>query len=126
MKRSGSRNCLNQKSCLGSREREWLREDPNRGCVYVYGTDTSASSPDLLVVLCTVETSVSEICASEGRDGLYIQLNGDLVRRLDPQERPLHMIYKYLAALGFQDALRIQEEAAYSDLSCMIRFYSGK
>ncbi|OCT56542.1 PH domain leucine-rich repeat-containing protein phosphatase 2 [Xenopus laevis] len=124
MKRSGSRNCLNQKSCLGSREREWLREDPNRGCVYVYGTDTSASSPDLLVVLCTVETSASEICASEGRDALYIQLNGDLVRRLDPQERPLHMIYKYLAALGFQDALRIQEESAYSDLSCMIRFYS--
>ncbi|OCT82355.1 hypothetical protein XELAEV_18024881mg [Xenopus laevis] len=34
------------------------------------------------------------------------------------------MIYKYLAALGFHDSLRIQEESAYSDLSCMIRFYS--
>ncbi|CAH2324027.1 PH domain leucine-rich repeat-containing phosphatase 2 isoform X1 [Pelobates cultripes] len=126
MKRSGSRNCLSQKSCLGSREREWLREDPNRGCVYVYAADQASSVPDLHVVLCTVDTSALEICASEGKEGLYVQLNGDLVRKLDPQERPLHMIYTYLADLGFQDASRIQEEAAYSDLSCMIRFYSEK
>ncbi|KAM8946115.1 PH domain leucine-rich repeat-containing protein phosphatase 2 [Pelodytes ibericus] len=126
MKRSGSRNCLNQRSCLGSREREWLREDPSRGCVYVYGGDQGAPIPDLHVVLCTVDTPASEICASEGRDGLYVQLNGDLVRKLDPQERPLHMIYTYLSDLGFQDAVRIQDEAAHSDLSCMIRFYSEK
>uniref|UniRef100_A0A8C5QJR9 PH domain leucine-rich repeat-containing protein phosphatase 2 n=1 Tax=Leptobrachium leishanense TaxID=445787 RepID=A0A8C5QJR9_9ANUR len=126
MKRSGSKGCLSQKHGLGSREREWLREDPNRGCVYVYGGDPAASGPDLHVVLCTVDTSASEICASKGRDSLYVQLNGDLVRRLDPQERPLHMIYSYLTHLGFQDAARIQEEAAYSDLSCMIRFYSEK
>uniref|UniRef100_A0A7M4EQ29 PH domain leucine-rich repeat-containing protein phosphatase 2 n=1 Tax=Crocodylus porosus TaxID=8502 RepID=A0A7M4EQ29_CROPO len=30
------------------------------------------------------------------------------------------------ASLGFEDPLRIQEEAANADLSCMIRFYSGK
>ncbi|KAM4721195.1 PH domain leucine-rich repeat-containing protein phosphatase 2 [Rhinophrynus dorsalis] len=126
MKKSGSRNCLNQRNCLGSREREWLREDPKRGCVYVYSADHGSSTPDFHVILCTVDTSASEICSSEGRDNLYIQLNGDLVRKLDPQERPLHMIYEYLMGLGFQDPTRIQEEAALSDLSCMIRFYSEK
>uniref|UniRef100_A0AAZ3PGS0 PH domain leucine-rich repeat-containing protein phosphatase 2 n=1 Tax=Oncorhynchus tshawytscha TaxID=74940 RepID=A0AAZ3PGS0_ONCTS len=44
-------------------------------------------------------------------------------RRLDPSERPLQMVYDYLAAIGYQDPLRVQREAANSDLSCMIRFY---
>ncbi|XP_075045238.1 PH domain leucine-rich repeat-containing protein phosphatase 2 [Mixophyes fleayi] len=126
MKRSASKNCLSQKSCLGSREREWLREDPGRGCVCVYGTDHGSSVPDLHVVLCTVSTEASQICASEETDSLYVQLNGDLVRRLDPQERPLHMVYQFLSDLGFRDPTRIQEEAAHSDLSCMIRFYNEK
>ncbi|KAM4018468.1 PH domain leucine-rich repeat-containing protein phosphatase 2 [Anomaloglossus baeobatrachus] len=126
MKRSGSKNCLSQKCCLGSREREWLREDPGRGCVYVYGTDQTSSICDLHVALCSADTAASEILLGEGTDGLYVQLHGDLVRRLDPRERPLHMIYKYLSDLGFRDTTRIQEEAAHSDLSCMIRFYNEK
>uniref|UniRef100_A0A8C7TYQ5 PPM-type phosphatase domain-containing protein n=1 Tax=Oncorhynchus mykiss TaxID=8022 RepID=A0A8C7TYQ5_ONCMY len=44
-------------------------------------------------------------------------------RRLDPSERPLQMVYDYLAAIGYQDPLLVQKEAANSDLSCMIRFY---
>ncbi|XP_072278632.1 PH domain leucine-rich repeat-containing protein phosphatase 2 [Pyxicephalus adspersus] len=126
MKRSTSKTCLTQKCCLGSREREWLREDPNRGCVFVCGSDHGSSIPDLHVVLCTVDTMASEICSCEGMENLYIQLNGDLVRRLEPEERPLHIIYKYLSDLGFRDPLRIQEEAAHSDLGCMIRFFSEK
>lgn len=47
-------------------------------------------------------------------------------RRLEPTEKPLQIVYDYLARLGFDDPLRMQEEAANSDLSCMIRFYSGK
>lgn len=47
-------------------------------------------------------------------------------RRLDPSERPLQMVYDYLAAMGYKDPLRVQREAANSDLSCMIRFYSGE
>ncbi|XP_063801561.1 PH domain leucine-rich repeat-containing protein phosphatase 2 isoform X4 [Pseudophryne corroboree] len=126
MKRSASKTSLSQKCCLGSREREWLREDPSRGCICIYGVDRGSSIPDLHVVLCTVHTEASEICASQETDGLYIQLNGDLVRRLEPQERPLHIIYQYLSDLGFQDTTRIQEEAAHSDLGCMIRFYNEK
>nr|XP_014334847.1 PREDICTED: PH domain leucine-rich repeat-containing protein phosphatase 2 isoform X2 [Bos mutus] len=137
MKRNGSRNCLNRRSRFGSRERDWLREDVKRGCVYLYGADTttatttttssaSSSSSDLHLVLCTVETPASEICAGEGRESLYLQLHGDLVRRLEPTERPLQIVYDYLSRLGFDDPARIQEEAANPDLGCMLRFYGEK
>lgn len=36
------------------------------------------------------------------------------------------MVYDYLAALGYADPVRVQQEAANSDLSCLIRFYSGE
>ncbi|CAO2609918.1 PH domain leucine-rich repeat-containing protein phosphatase 2 [Lemmus lemmus] len=138
MKHNGSRNCLNRRSRFGSRERDWLREDVKRGCVYLYGADTTtatttstsssstSSSSDLHLVLCTVETPASEICAGEGRESLYLQLHGDLVRRLEPTERPLQIVYDYLSRLGFEDPVRIQEEATNPDLSCMIRFYGEK
>uniref|UniRef100_A0A8C6CLU3 PH domain leucine-rich repeat-containing protein phosphatase 2 n=1 Tax=Moschus moschiferus TaxID=68415 RepID=A0A8C6CLU3_MOSMO len=137
MKRNGSRNCLNRRSRFGSRERDWLKEDVKRGCVYLYGADTTtatttttssaaSSSSDLHLVLCTVETPASEICAGEGRESLYLQLHGDLVRRLEPTERPLQIVYDYLSRLGFDDPARIQEEAANPDLGCMLRFYGEK
>uniref|UniRef100_A0A8C9LIS7 PH domain leucine-rich repeat-containing protein phosphatase 2 n=1 Tax=Piliocolobus tephrosceles TaxID=591936 RepID=A0A8C9LIS7_9PRIM len=141
MKRNGSRNCLNRRSRFGSRERDWLREDVKRGCVYLYGADSTtattttttsssssscSSSSDLHLVLCTVETPASEICAGEGRESLYLQLHGDLVRRLEPTERPLQIVYDYLSRLGFDDLVRIQEEATNPDLGCMIRFYGEK
>uniref|UniRef100_A0A669F6H2 PH domain and leucine rich repeat protein phosphatase 2 n=1 Tax=Oreochromis niloticus TaxID=8128 RepID=A0A669F6H2_ORENI len=47
-------------------------------------------------------------------------------RRLDPSERPLQMVYDYLASMGYADPVRVQQEAANSDLSCLIRFYSGE
>lgn len=45
---------------------------------------------------------------------------------MDPTERPLQMVYDYLAAMGYADPVRVQQEAANSDLSCLIRFYSGE
>uniref|UniRef100_A0A8C2JU04 PH domain leucine-rich repeat-containing protein phosphatase 2 n=1 Tax=Cyprinus carpio TaxID=7962 RepID=A0A8C2JU04_CYPCA len=36
------------------------------------------------------------------------------------------MVYDYLTAVGYEEPLRVQQEAANSDLSCMIRFYSEK
>ncbi|XP_056680339.1 PH domain leucine-rich repeat-containing protein phosphatase 2 isoform X1 [Monodelphis domestica] len=133
MKRSGSRHCLHRRSRFSSRERDWLKEDVKRGCVYLYGAETAAataaatsSSLELHLVLCTVDTAASEICAGEGKESLYLQLHGDLVRRLDPTERPLQMVYEYLSSLGFEDPVRIQEEATNPDLSCMIRFYGEK
>uniref|UniRef100_A0A803XZ07 Uncharacterized protein n=1 Tax=Meleagris gallopavo TaxID=9103 RepID=A0A803XZ07_MELGA len=78
-KRNGSRSCLNR-SRFGSRERDWLREDVGRGCVYVYRGDSAAALSDLRLVLCTVDTPASEICDGEERKNLFVQLHGDLVR----------------------------------------------
>lgn len=36
------------------------------------------------------------------------------------------MVYDYLAAMGYADPARVQQEAANSDLSCLIRFYRGE
>uniref|UniRef100_A0AAQ5ZPN4 PPM-type phosphatase domain-containing protein n=1 Tax=Amphiprion ocellaris TaxID=80972 RepID=A0AAQ5ZPN4_AMPOC len=44
----------------------------------------------------------------------------------DGELRPLQMVYDYLASMGYTDPVRVQQEAANSDLSCLIRFYSGK
>ncbi|MGH0132254.1 UNVERIFIED_CONTAM: hypothetical protein FKN15_049491 [Acipenser sinensis] len=138
MKRNGSRSCVTPKSRFGSRERDWLKEDPRRGCVFLHGggdpqppcssgpPSSSTSQSDLRLVLCTTDTTAAELCAQGDSEGLYLQLHGDLIRRLDPSERPLQIVYDYLAAMGFEDPFRIQNEAANSDLSCMMRFYSDK
>ncbi|XP_038824903.1 PH domain leucine-rich repeat-containing protein phosphatase 2-like isoform X1 [Salvelinus namaycush] len=136
MKRNGSRGCVTRKTRFGSRERDWLKGDAQRGCVCLYGRTVDPQPPasgpqtsstlqaDLRLVLCSTTTTVEELCAQREVEGLYLQLHGDLLRRLDPSERPLQMVYDYLAAIGYQDPLRVQREAANSDLSCMIRFYS--
>ncbi|KAM9545252.1 PH domain leucine-rich repeat-containing protein phosphatase 2 [Salvelinus alpinus] len=136
MKRNGSRGCVTRKTRFGSRERDWLKGDAQRGCVCLYGGTVDPQPPasgpqasstlqaDLRLVLCSTTTTVEELCAQREVEGLYLQLHGDLLRRLDPSERPLQMVYDYLAAIGYQDPLRVQREAANSDLSCMIRFYS--
>uniref|UniRef100_A0A4W3JFZ0 PH domain leucine-rich repeat-containing protein phosphatase 2 n=2 Tax=Callorhinchus milii TaxID=7868 RepID=A0A4W3JFZ0_CALMI len=145
MKRNASRSCLGRKSSLGLREREWLKGDVRRGCLYIHGKEmmssastssstvslsssscsNSSSGPDLQLVLCSTETTAAELCTQDG-DNVYLQLHGDLIRRMDPDERPLQILYDYLSGLGFQDPVRIQEEAAVADLSCMIRLYHGK
>ncbi|XP_061101100.1 PH domain leucine-rich repeat-containing protein phosphatase 2-like [Conger conger] len=124
MKRNGSRGCVARKTRFGSRERDWLKGDSQRGCVCLYGP--ADPQPDLRLVLCSSSTSAQELCSQGEAQALYLQLHGDLLRRLDPSECPLQIVYDYLAAMGYEDPLRIQREAANSDLSCMIRFYSEK
>ncbi|KAM9825217.1 PH domain leucine-rich repeat-containing protein phosphatase 2 [Syngnathus typhle] len=138
MKRVGSRGCLTRKNRFGSRERDWLRSDTQRGCVCLYGGTvdpqlpasgpqaSSALQPDLQLVLCSTSTTVEEMCAQRDGQGLFVQLHGDLLRRLEPTERPLQMLYDYLAVMGYADPVRVQHEAANSDLSCLIRFYSER
>ncbi|KAK5915314.1 hypothetical protein CesoFtcFv8_000916 [Champsocephalus esox] len=138
MKRNGSRGCVMRKTRFGSRERDWLKGDTQRGCLCLYGGTVDPQPPasgpqasstpqtDLQLVLCSTSTTVEELCAQRDGQGLYVQLHGDLVRRLDPSERPLQMLYDYLAAMGYSEPGRVQQEAANSDLSCLIRFYSER
>ncbi|XP_017333014.1 PH domain leucine-rich repeat-containing protein phosphatase 2 isoform X1 [Ictalurus punctatus] len=135
MKRNGSRACVTRKSRFGSRERDWLKGDAQRGCVCLYGATevvtpgpqtSSTTQPDLRLVLCSTSTTAEELCAQRHGQGLYLQLHGDLIRRLDSSERPLQMVYDYLTTMGYDDPVRVQHEAANSDLSCMIRFYTER
>ena len=93
MKRNGSRGCVTRKTRFGSRERDWLKGDPQRGCVCLYGgavdPQPPASGPpqtpstpqaDLQLVLCTTKTTVEELCAQRDGEALYVQLHGDLLR----------------------------------------------
>ncbi|XP_041103927.1 PH domain leucine-rich repeat protein phosphatase 1-like [Polyodon spathula] len=57
---------------------------------------------------------------------LYVQLHGEAVRRLDPDEKPLKIQNDYLFQLGFKDPWRVQEEGMDSEIGCLIRFYTGK
>lgn len=57
---------------------------------------------------------------------LYVQLHGEITRRLEPQEKPLKVQNDYLFKLGFKDLWRIQEEGMDSEIGCLVRFYAGK
>ncbi|GAA6072920.1 PH domain leucine-rich repeat-containing protein phosphatase 2 isoform X1 [Tachysurus ichikawai] len=89
MKRNGSRACVTRKTRFGSRERDWLKGDAQRGCVCLYGATevmtpgpqtSSTTQPDLRLVLCSTSTTVEELCAQRHGQGLYLQLHGDLIR----------------------------------------------
>lgn len=92
IKRNGSRSCVTRKTRFGSRERDWLKGDTQRGCVCLYGgavdpqlpapgpQASSAPQTDLQLVLCSTSTTVEELCAQRNGQGLYVQLHGDLVR----------------------------------------------
>uniref|UniRef100_A0A672MNH7 PH domain and leucine rich repeat protein phosphatase 2 n=1 Tax=Sinocyclocheilus grahami TaxID=75366 RepID=A0A672MNH7_SINGR len=91
MKRNGSRGCVTRKTRFGSRERDWLKGDAQRGCVCLYGASepqppasgpqtSTSTQPDLKLVLCSTKTTAEELCAQREVQGLYLQLHGDLIR----------------------------------------------
>ncbi|ROL41240.1 PH domain leucine-rich repeat-containing protein phosphatase 2 [Anabarilius grahami] len=91
MKRNGSRGCVTRKTRFGSRERDWLKGDAQRGCVCLYGASepqppasgpqtSTTPQPDLKLVLCSTNTTAEELCAQRDVQGLYLQLHGDLIR----------------------------------------------
>ncbi|XP_074507530.1 PH domain leucine-rich repeat-containing protein phosphatase 1 [Sebastes fasciatus] len=57
---------------------------------------------------------------------LYVQMHGEAVRRLSPDERPLHIQNDFLFKLGFKDPWRVQEEGLNTEIGSLLRFYAGK
>jgi hypothetical protein len=45
---------------------------------------------------------------------------------MEPSELPLAIQNDWLAALGYTDVDRIQEEGGREDLSPLVKFYSGR
>ncbi|KAK7945567.1 hypothetical protein WMY93_001295 [Mugilogobius chulae] len=55
---------------------------------------------------------------------LYVQLHGEAVRRLSPDERPLQIQNDFLFKLGFKDPWRVQEEGLNTEIGSLLRFYA--
>ncbi|RVE61701.1 hypothetical protein OJAV_G00175590 [Oryzias javanicus] len=63
---------------------------------------------------------------SDSGPALYVQLHGETVRRLSPDERPLQIQNDFLFKLGFKDPWRVQEEGLDTEIGSLLRFYAGK
>uniref|UniRef100_A0A3Q3X046 protein-serine/threonine phosphatase n=1 Tax=Mola mola TaxID=94237 RepID=A0A3Q3X046_MOLML len=99
-------------------DREWVRADFHRGSIHVHDRlTTSYPRP----VLCTMDTTAGEVAPT-----LYVQLHGEAVRRLGPDERPLQIQNDFLFKLGFKDPWRVQEEGLNTEIGSLLRFYAGK
>ncbi|XP_037131598.1 PH domain leucine-rich repeat protein phosphatase 1 [Syngnathus acus] len=64
--------------------------------------------------------------SEESSPTLYVQLHGEAVRRLSPDERPLQIQTDFLFKLGFKDPWRVQEEGLNTEMGSLLRFYAGK
>ncbi|XP_031711122.1 PH domain leucine-rich repeat protein phosphatase 1 [Anarrhichthys ocellatus] len=62
----------------------------------------------------------------ESSPTLYVQMHGETVRRLSPDERPLQIQNDFLFKLGFKDPWRVQEEGLNTEIGSLLRFYAGK
>jgi hypothetical protein len=106
---------------------DWLSKDISHGFIRVYAPDMTNFMNSRLVPV-TLSFTVQQVAHSLGlsMNALHMQLNGDIIRRMDAYEHPLVLQNDYLTGLGFDDITRIQEEGAKEELGYLIRFYSGK
>ncbi|BFZ13214.1 hypothetical protein BsWGS_16253 [Bradybaena similaris] len=105
--------------------KKWLREDTRHGFIRVY---TSEDETNARVFPCTISTPAQKICLQLAIPGnsLHVQMNGDVIRRMEPFDCPLAIQNEYLAGLGYSDIKYIQEEGLKESLAYLIRFYAGK
>ena len=105
---------------------QWLSEDPGNGFIRIYPPDRNTFSRSCLVP-CNLKTPVQQICRKLGIGikVLHLQMNGDVIRRLEPQELPLSIQNDFLVSLGYTDIIRMQEEGSKEELAYLIKFYAG-
>lgn len=75
-------------------------------------------------ILSDVKSDLNGDCDSSPT--LYVQLHGEAVRRLSPDERPLQIQNDFLFKLGFKDPWRVQEEGLNTEIGSLLRFYAGQ
>ena len=103
----------------------WLSKDTNHGFIRVYTPESDFRKSQRMP--CELTTTAQKLCLMLGAppNSLHVQLNGDIIRRLDPYDHPLVLQNEYLTSVGHTDLGRIQEEGNKEELGYMIRFYSG-
>ncbi|KAH3770493.1 hypothetical protein DPMN_171780 [Dreissena polymorpha] len=104
---------------------EWIQEDTNNGFVHVFKSDTD-TNPRMFP--CTLTTTAQRLCIQCGMppNSLHVQLNGDIIRRLEPFDSPLVIQNEYLQCIGYSDQRKIQEIGGMEDLQYLVKFYAGK
>lgn len=105
--------------------KNWLDKDTNNGLVRVFSSESSGKVSHL--VPATLTTTAQRICyqCNMPQNSLHMQLNGDIIRRLEPYDCPLAIQNEYLATIGYNDIRKIQEEGANEDLAYLVKFYAG-
>lgn len=93
---------------------------------------STGNTPDIQDPSCAQNSAKSELTPDHNGDAhdssptLYVQLHGEAVRRLSPDERPLQIQSDFLFKLGFKDPWRVQEEGMNTEIGSLLRFYAGK
>lgn len=93
---------------------------------------STGTTPDIQEPDCGQGEGKSVLTADQNGDlcdsspTLYVQLHGEAVRRLSPDERPLQIQNDFLFKLGFKDPWRVQEEGLNTEIGSLLRFYAGK
>ncbi|KAM8838844.1 PH domain leucine-rich repeat-containing protein phosphatase 1 [Synchiropus picturatus] len=102
---------------------------PSSSAGSLSGTCSTANTPDPQDPDCgqlAVKPPESSGDPSDSIPTLYVQLHGEAVRRLSPDERPLQIQNDFLFKLGFKDPWRVQEEGLNTEIGSLLRFYAGK
>lgn len=105
-------------------DKKWLEKDTNNGFVRVFQPDSEVSK----VFPCTFSTTAHKLCLQCGRppNSMHIQLNGDIIRRLEPFDCPLAVQNEYLQNVGYKDNRKIQQMGLCPDLPWLVKFYAGR
>ena len=105
----------------------WLAQSDDTGFIRVYFPLDGSRFKHSRLIPCTVETTAQQICQLLGIsvNALYVQLNGDIIERVESDQVPLLMQNNYLMTLGFESMRKVKEEGLKEDLGFLIRFYAG-
>ncbi|KAF0046903.1 hypothetical protein F2P81_000536 [Scophthalmus maximus] len=87
---------------------------------------STGNTPDIQDPDCGPGAATPEARNGNSCPTLYVQLHGEAVRRLSPDERPLQLQNDFLFKLGFKDPWRVQEEGLNTEIGSLLRFYAGK
>uniref|UniRef100_A0A665VY07 protein-serine/threonine phosphatase n=1 Tax=Echeneis naucrates TaxID=173247 RepID=A0A665VY07_ECHNA len=96
------------------------------------GACSTGNTPDIQDPDCGLSAVKPGLATDHGGNScnssltLYVQLHGEAVRRLSPDERPLQIQNDFLFKLGFKDPWRVQEEGLNTEIGSLLRFYAGK
>ena len=100
---------------------EWLEGSLVNGVVQVYTPGSTYCD----LVKCTVNTLAETVMAKCLSRELYVQYGGR-VRKLDTEDRPLHIQNEFLRSIGFEEHWRVQMEGISPELGPLFKFVTGR